>query len=199
MKKELITLLKAVGITAIFCILIAVSVAVMLRLGVWASQRAYIYRLIAMTIGICLLLCIVFAGIGTRRESIFGVGYATNVMCVGLAGLFMCLFFTLGPMTIERSYSIYSLAYMTDYDEICGYEEIRDQFITGYVDGGATKMRIEEQVSIGNLKKIGDKYEITKKGKSLIKLLRVVEAVFPVPDTGSIYPEKIDNLGVSNP
>lgn len=44
MKKELITLLKAVGITAIFCILIAVSVAVMLRLGVWASQRAYIYR-----------------------------------------------------------------------------------------------------------------------------------------------------------
>ena len=110
----------------------------------------------------------------------------------------MCLFFTLGPMVIERSYSIYSLAYMTDYDEICGYEEIRDQFITGYVDGGATKMRIEEQVSIGNLKKIGDKYEITKKGKSLIKLLRVVEAVFPVPDTGSIYPEKIDNLGVSN-
>lgn len=193
MKKEFITLLKAVGITAIFCVLIAVSVAVMLRLGVWASQKAYIYRLVAMTIGSCIVLSIIVAVICMKCEAILAVGFATHIMCIGLAGLFMCFFFTLGPMVIERSYTVYSLAYMADYDEICSYEEIRDQFITGYVDGGATKMRIEEQVSIGNLEQVGDEYKITEKGKSLIKILRFVESIFPVPDTGSIYPEKINN------
>lgn len=193
MKKEFITLLKSVGITAIFCVLIAVSVAIMLRLDVWASQKAYIYRLIAMTIGSCALFFLIVVMIYIKREQIWGVGFATQVMCIALAGLFMCIFFALGPMTIERSYTVYSLAYMADYDEVCSYEEIRDQFITGYVDGGATKMRIEEQVSVGNLEQVGDEYKITEKGKTLIQLLRFVESIFPAPNTRSIYPDKIDN------
>lgn len=38
----------------------------------------------------------------------------------------MCTFFTLGPMTMERSYTIYMLADMADYAEMA-YNNGRDK------------------------------------------------------------------------
>ncbi len=70
-------------------------------------------------------------------------------------------------------------------------KKIRDQFVTGYVDSGATQKRIDEQVAIVNLAQIDDGYQITKKGENLISILRLVEQIFPVPDESSIYPGEI--------
>ena len=51
-------------------------------------------------------------------------------MCNSLTTLFMALFLSLGPMTIERSYTIYSLADLTDNaSKVYSAEEIKQQFI----------------------------------------------------------------------
>lgn len=102
---------------------------------------------------------------------------------------FMCLFFSIDPMVIERSYTIFSLADMTDHaDTVYSAEDIKTQFIEGYIEGdNESQKRIDEQVSIGNVAKVSGGYQI-KKGKSLVEFFRFIEVIFPVPDKNSIYP-----------
>ena len=67
--------------------------------------------------------------------------------------------------------------------------EIKQQFIAGYIEETQeSQKRIEEQVYIGNMEETDGGYSITEKGVRLIKLMRYVEMIFPVPDKNSIYP-----------
>lgn len=197
MKQQLIRLLKAILMCVFFCLLIGGFVSISLHLGLLTLQKTFLYRLLILT-GVC---CVVFIAVSAvvfwKRESILGIDFSFSVLCVGLASLFMALFFALGPMTIERSYTIYSLAYLNDYNDVYSYEEIRDQFVTGYVDAGATQKRIDEQVAIGNLEQIDGGYRITPKGERLVALFRIVETVFPVPDESSIYPDEVRGSEIS--
>ena len=59
------------------------------------------------------------------------------------------------------------------------YEEIRDQFVVGYVGAGATKKKIDERVRLGNLEQVNNKYRITEKRKLLVEIFRLVEKIFP--------------------
>ena len=112
------------------------------------------------------------------------------VMCVGLSTLAMALFLALGPMPIERSYTIYSLAEMADSEkDVYSAGEIKTQFIEGFIEeANESQKRIDEQVYIGNLEQTDEGYRITAKGQRLIKLMRLVESIFPVPDKTCIYP-----------
>lgn len=114
----------------------------------------------------------------------------SRVLCIGLATLLMALFLSLGPMTIERSYTIYSLAEMRDSSqEVYSAQEMKGRFIDGFIEGAnENQKRIDEQVSVGNLEPVDGGYKITSKGKRLIDMMRLVEAVFPVPDKTCIYP-----------
>lgn len=102
----------------------------------------------------------------------------------------MALFLSLGPMTIERSYTIYSLAEMRDSSqEVYSAQEMKGRFIDGFIEGAnENQKRIDEQVSVGNLEPVDGGYKITSKGKRLIDMMRLVEAVFPAPDKTCIYP-----------
>lgn len=190
MKQELIKLLKLAILFIILSVSIAVVTAVLLRLSFWAEQKAFLYRLIA----IALLCCVAFLIIGVflfrKKETILGLSFSSSVLCIGLSTVFMCLFFSLGPMVIERSYTVYSLADMADhFDTVYSAEEIKTQFIEGYIEGAnESQKRIDEQVYIGNLEEVPGGYRITEKGISLVKIFRYIEAIFPVPDENSIYP-----------
>lgn len=109
---------------------------------------------------------------------------------IGLSTVFMCLFFTLDPMVIERSYTVYSLADTTDHsDTVYSAKDIKTQFIEGYIEkANESQKRIEEQVSIGNLEEVPGGSRITEKGKNLVKLFRFIETIFSVPNENSIYP-----------
>lgn len=191
MKDQVIGLIKCFLLVIAECLIIAVVTAILLRIDFWEEQQAYLYRLLFIALLCCVALFIIFFILSAKRKLVWGLSFTNTSMTVIIAGLFMALFFSLGPMVIERSYTVYSLAYLTDYDKLYTYEEIRDQFVVGYVDAGATKKRIDEQVSLGNLERVDNKYQITEKGKILVEIFRLVEKVFPVPDTSSIYPDKI--------
>ena len=190
MKKEVAILLKTSAVFIGMCLLLVVGVALLLRTPLLAGQKAYLYRLLAFDIIACIVLLAVTIPIIIKRGDIFGLGLSSVVMCVGLSTLFMALFFSLGPMPIERSYTIYSLAEMRDSSkEIYSAEEIKEQFVNGFVEeANESQKRIDEQVYIGNLEEVDGGYKITAKGKSLIDMMRFVESIFPVPDETCIYP-----------
>lgn len=190
MKKELSVLLKCAAVCIAGAAVISAAVALLLRTPFLASQKAFLYRLLMITALCCAVLLIVIFIYFRGKEMLWGLSFSTCVLCIGLSSLFMALFFSLGPMTIERSYTIYSLADMTDHAErVYSAEDIKIQFIEGYIEGAdASQKRIDEQVAIGNLEEMDGGYRITPKGKRLVGLFRLVEVFFPVPDESSIYP-----------
>lgn len=190
MSKELKKLLYAVVVCICMCLLITAFVAVLLRTPFLAGQKAYLYRLLMLDAIACVVLLTVTVPMAVKRGNLFGLELHSVVMCAGLSTLFMALFLSLGPMTIERSYTIYSLADMTDHaNTVYSYEDIKDQFIEGYIEGAnESQKRLDEQVAIGNLEEVDGGYRITAKGRRLVGIFRLVESVFPVPDESSIYP-----------
>ena len=190
MLKELKKLLYALLACICMCLIIAAIVAVLLRTPLLAGQKAYLYRLLVLDAIACVVLLMVLMPVVVKRGGLFGLELSSVVMCVGLSTLLMAVFLSLGPMPIERSYTIYSLAEMTDSDkDVYTYEEIKDQFIEGFIEeAGESQKRIDEQVYIGNLEETDGGYQITAKGQRLIKLMRLVESVFPGPDKICIYP-----------
>ena len=190
MKDELLALLRSAGLCCVFCIIIAAVVAILLRTPLLAGQKAYLYRLLVLDAIACVVLLAVLVPVTVKRGELFGLHLSSVVMCVGLSTLLMALFLALGPMPIERSYTIFSLADMAEEPEtVLTTEEMKAQFINGFVEGaGETQKRIDEQVYIGNLEETDGGYQITAKGQRLIKLMRLVESAFPVPDETCIYP-----------
>lgn len=189
-KKEWIKLLKAALLCVVLCVLIAVAVALLLRTSLLAGQKAFLYRLLMLDAIACVVLLAITVPVVVKRGNLFGLELSSVVMCVGLSTLLMAVFLSLGPMPIERSYTIFSLADMAEEPETAlTTEEMKEQFINGFIEeAGETQKRIDEQVYIGNLEETDGGYRITAKGQRLIKLMRLVESVFPVPDETCIYP-----------
>ena len=189
-KQELLNLVKAMCLCIMFCLFIVVIVALLLRTPLLAGQKAYLYRLITFDIIACIILLTLTLPVIIKRGKLFGLNLSSVVMCVGLSTLFMALFLSLGPMPIERSYTIYSLAEMRDSTkEVYSAEEIKEQFVNGFIEeANESQKRIDEQVYIGNLEEVDGGYKITAKGKNLIDVMRFVESIFPVPDETCIYP-----------
>ncbi len=190
MKMEWIKLLKAALLCVVLCVLIAVAVAFLLRTPLLAGQKAYLYRLLVFDAIACVVLLAVTVPVAVKRGSLFGLELSSVVLCVGLSTLLMALFLALGPMPIERSYTIFSLADMAEKPEtVLTTEEMKAQFVDGFIEqAGETQKRIDEQVYIGNLEETDGGYRITAKGQRLIRLMRLVESIFPVPDETCIYP-----------
>lgn len=191
MKECLIKLLQYALICALLCVFIAVGVAIILRTTLLANQTVYLYRLLGITAICFIILVAVSIIVCVKAKKVpLGMTLPETLLCIAASTLLMTLFFTLAPMTIERSYTIYSLADMTDNaDVVYTAEDIKTQFIEGYIEGAnESQKRIDEQVNIGNLEEVDGGYRISGKGKRTIGLFRLIETIFPVPDENSIYP-----------
>lgn len=191
MKTELLKFLKMICLFILLCVIFSVLIAVLLRTSFLSEQKVFLYRLLMIDALCCLItLAISFIIFYTKKRNVCGIGFVDSIMCIGLTTLFMALFLSLGPMTIERSYTIYSLADMTDNaSKVYSAEEIKQQFIEGYIENaGESQKRIDEQVYIGNLLEVNGGYQISEKGQRLVGIFRIVEKIFPVTDKNSIYP-----------
>jgi hypothetical protein len=104
--------------------------------------------------------------------------------------LFAAFFVTAGPMPMDRSYSIFVIADMYENpDKVYTAQEIEQTFMEKYIlKNEATRRRIEEQKSIGNIEEIDGGYRISEKGKRLIKMMRFVESMYPVDEKRTLYP-----------
>jgi hypothetical protein len=155
----------------------------------------YYYRMlyyVGLTSGLLLLMSLVArllsGAVGGRLRV---PGFPALLSALIIATLFAALFVTAGPMPIDRSYTVFSIADMYEQaDKSYTAAEIERAFVEKYIARDqATQRRIEEQKSIGNIEETSDGYRITEKGKRLIEMMRLVEAFYPADEKGVLYPE----------
>ena len=95
--------------------------------------------------------------------------------------MFNMVFFTLIPVTVERSVSVFMLSYMDTYsDRTYTQDQVAEIFVDKYVNEyGAFEKRFDEQLTTGTIVQNPDgTYSITDKGRFIVKLFRLISDVF---------------------
>ena len=91
------------------------------------------------------------------------------------------VFFTLIPVTVERSVSVFMLSYMDTYsDRTYTEDQVAEIFVDKYVNEyGAFEKRFDEQLTTGTIVQNADgTYSITDKGRFIVKMFRAISDVF---------------------
>lgn len=107
--------------------------------------------------------------------------------------LYCCInmvLFTLIPVTVERSVSVFMLSYMYENeDKAFTEEEMSDIFKDIYVDDfGAFDKRFHEQIVSGNIEEKENGYVLTGSGRNVVKIFRLVSKWF-CTDQRIVYPD----------
>lgn len=101
------------------------------------------------------------------------------------------VFFTLVPVTVERSISVFMLSYMENSQEVSfNKDRIEEVFIEKYIkEYEAFEKRFNEQIITGNIQKNNDgSYQITEQGKTIVWCFRFIADLFDT-DKRLLYPE----------
>jgi len=101
--------------------------------------------------------------------------------------------FTLLPVTVERSISVFMLSYMEQNDahEITT-DEFADIFYDTYIEGfGAFDKRFREQIVSGNITQgdTGEGYVITDNGRFIVNMFRLCSSLFDT-EQWLVYPNQ---------
>lgn len=109
--------------------------------------------------------------------------------------IFCCVntvIFTLVPVTVERSVSVFMLSYMDENsDKTFTQESVGEIFTAKYVNEyGAFEKRFNEQVVTGTIKQNADgTYSITDRGRLIVKGFRLLAEWFDT-DRRLVYPNE---------
>ena len=109
--------------------------------------------------------------------------------------IFCCVntvLFTLIPVTVERSVSVFMLSYMEENsDQTFTQESVGEVFTEKYVEEyGAFEKRFNEQLVTGTIEENPDgTYSITEKGKFIVKMFRTIAEWFDT-DRRLVYPNE---------
>lgn len=141
-------------------------------------MKVLMYRGVGLLILSTLFLAVLLAIV---RKFVYRKLGAKDIvtMCI-LYGCMNMVLFTLIPVTVERSISVYMLSYMSDHQEETFTEkEIQEVFIKEYVqEFGAFQKRFEEQDVTGSIEQEEDGYKITQRGERLVDLFRLIAKLF---------------------
>ena len=87
--------------------------------------------------------------------------------------------YTLVPVTVERSISVYMLSYMDQNPKAVTEEDFEKIFFDNYITKyGAFRKRFNEQLLSGNIKKTEGGYVITDNGRRVVNLFRASASLF---------------------
>ena len=177
---------------AVFCAIYLIGTICFVALfhtPIMAGIEVLMYR------GIVLLILSGFVVIGLLmliRKFIYTKinGKDIAVMWIMFSCVNMVLF-TLIPVTVERSVSVFMLSYMADHREYSfSQEEIENIFDEYYVEKyGAFKKRFYEQEVTGSIEERQDSYAITERGEILVSIFRLVGKLFDT-DERLLYSEE---------
>lgn len=111
------------------------------------------------------------------------------LMFLGFCSVNMVLF-TLIPVTVERSVSVFTLSYMEENPQAYTVEEMEEIFNEKYVqEFQAFDKRFKEQIVSGNVDETEDGFVLNERGKFTVKFFRTVAAMFDT-DERLIYPNE---------
>jgi hypothetical protein len=174
-------ILVEVATTAVFFGIATIAYFVLLGLlfqsGLLSGVRVLFYRGIGIMLVLTPLFALATAWVGSR-SGLCSLRDALGAALVAASLNFT--FFTLGPVTVDRSISIFINGQMAAApDRIFSAAEVdqlfRDRYLTG-MDQIARRM--EEQEITGTMVRVGNGYRITDKGKALISNSRWMAWMF---------------------
>ncbi len=145
----------------------------------WVSILFYrgIYLLVFASL-LMLAIMLIF------KKSKYGrlLTYRDLIMVMVLFVSINIMFFTLVPVTIERSVSVYMLGYLDkNSNVILTDSQLSDAFVKQYVkDDKAMDKRLNEQIYSGNVSSRSGGYIITERGKSLVNIFLIIARIFNV-------------------
>ena len=122
---------------------------------------------------------------------------ATDIVCIFfIFSGFTMGWFSLIPVTVERSISVYMLSYLDEnYPQTITKDEFEKTFYKQYIhDFGAFDKRFKEQLDTGSIEYIPkeNSYQITEKGKKIVGLFRFFADLFGT-EKKLIYPNEYES------
>lgn len=142
-----------------------------------------------------LVVCAVVSGaflsfVARRRPALcLDAGAIVGAALVAFA-LNLCVF-TLGPVTVDRSISVFMLSRFDAASTPLTLDDISGQFTRVYVsDWRQMERRLAEQTASGNLERVGDGYRLTVQGRAFMQTARLMARVFNTDPRFVGLPEK---------
>ena len=183
---------KIAGLVGIYALIYIVCSAMFVGLfhtGLLKGMEVLMYRGIVFII-ITGIIAAVVMGIVRKFWKFVTVRDIIMMFCI-----FCCVntvLFTLIPVTVERSVSVFMLSYMEENsDQTFTQESVGEVFTEKYVEEyGAFEKRFNEQLVTGTIEENPDgTYSITEKGKFIVKMFRTIAEWFDT-DRRLVYPNE---------
>lgn len=178
-----------IGIYALIYVVCSVMFVALFHTGILKDMGVLMYRGIVFIVITGAIAAIVM---GVIRKF---WGFITVRDIIMMFVIFCCVnmvFFTLIPVTVERSVSVFMLSYMDENsDQTFTQESVGEVFTSKYVeDYGAFEKRFDEQVVTGTIEENPDgSYTITERGRFIVKLFRTIAEWFDT-DRRLVYPNE---------
>ena len=135
------------------------------------------YGFISLAILTIILILILYFLV---KKSILKFDIKDCIIIVILCFFVNCLFFGMVPVTMERSISVFMINEL-DKDKQISKTEIEQNFINKYVyENGAFDKRLVEQMAINNIEENNTTYNLSKRGKFMLKCFKLVDKVYGV-------------------
>ncbi len=191
MKNKIIELCRLISIYAGLYMIATIIFIAMFHTSLFQSMDVLMYRGILFLIlsggiaALLMLFCmrVMPKGWITVKDVIL---LFCGCCCVNM------VLFTLIPVTVERSVSVFMLSYMDQNEELqFTQKDIEEIFVEKYVkDYGAFEKRFHEQLVTGSIQENEDgTYCITSRGKQIVTMFRMIAKWFQT-DQRLVYPNK---------
>lgn len=178
-----------IGIYILIYVVCSVMFVGLFHTGLLKNMEVLMYRGIVFIVITGVIAAIVM---GVIRKF---WGFITVRDIIMVFVIFCCVntvLFTLIPVTVERSVSVFMLSYMEENsDQTFTQDSVGEVFTEKYVtDYGAFEKRFIEQVATGTIEENADgSYSITERGKFIVKMFRTVAEWFDT-DRRLVYPNE---------
>ncbi|WP_330083787.1 hypothetical protein [Methylocystis iwaonis] len=132
----------------------------------------------ALIVDFFLLIALVAAS-AARLPRRLGIDGADALGAAIVATSLLLAAFVLGPITADRSISVFMLSQFEAADRPLTAAEARDAFVRVYVDDWAQiDRRLKEQALSGNLEQGPDGWRLTAQGRAFMKTARALSSIF---------------------
>jgi hypothetical protein len=179
---------KIVGIYAAIYLLCSVVFVLLFHTPLFRSMEVLMYRGIVFILMTGILAAILMVLCKQKWESLFDFKDVI-LMFLGFCCVNMVLF-TLIPVTVERSVSVFTLSYMEENPGAYTVEDMEKIFQEKYVcEFKAFDKRFTEQIVSGNVEETEEGYVLNERGKFTVKFFRAISSLFHT-DERLIYPNE---------
>lgn len=142
------------------------------------GQGVMFYRGVGALMIVFLALLIVLV-LALPRMPRFGLDAADALGAATVSTCLLLAVFIVGPITVDRSVSVFMLSQFEAADGPLTPQQTRDAFVRIYVDDWAQiERRLKEQQVSGNLEPTPDGWRLTARGRAFMNTARAMSSVF---------------------